>query len=59
MDQIPGLSGGFGMDPPRQGEMNVGRDIIAELMAEKDSLDRSFVHCSRLLEAGVCVRTYV
>lgn len=41
--QIPG----FGSEG-----MNIGRDIIAELRAEKDSLDASYVHCQRLLEEG-------
>ena len=52
MSQIPGLSQGYGMDQPPQGELNVGRDVLAELMAEKNSLDHAYVHCSRLLDAG-------
>lgn len=52
MAQIPGLSQGYsGMDQS-QGEMNIGRDILAELMAEKDSLDPNYVHCARLLDQG-------
>ena len=52
MSQIPGLSQRYGMDQPSQGELNVGRDVLAELMAEKNSLDHAYVHCSRLLDAG-------
>ena len=53
MSQIPGLSGGFGLDPqgpPR--ELNLTNDMVAELVAEKESLDPAYVHCARLLEAG-------
>ena len=52
MSQIPGLSQGYGMEQSAQGELNVGRDVLAELMAEKNSLDSAYVHCGRLLEAG-------
>ena len=56
MTQIPGLSSSFGnvsMEQALQGEMNVGRDLVAELVAEKESLEPSFVHCLRLLDGGM------
>jgi len=53
MAQIPGLSQVFGGMEQSATEMNIGRDILAELMAEKDSLDPNFVHCARLLDQGV------
>lgn len=50
--QIPGLSGSYGVDlrsQPPPGEMG---GVLAELIAEKESLDPAYVHCARLLEAG-------
>jgi len=32
--------------------LNVGRDILAELIAEKDCLDANFVHSKRLICEG-------
>ena len=33
-------------------DVSAGREILAELMAEKESLDQSYVHCVRLLDQG-------
>ena len=32
--------------------MNVARNILEELKAERNSLDPSFIHCIRLLDEG-------
>ena len=41
----------YNMGMPQE-PISVGRDIMAELMAEKDSLDSSYIHCARLLDEG-------
>lgn len=33
-------------------DMSAGREVLAELLAEKESLDQSYVHCVRLLDQG-------
>lgn len=33
-------------------QMNVARNILEELKAERNSLDASFTHCIRLIEEG-------
>lgn len=32
--------------------MSAGREVLSELIAEKESLDQSYVHCVRLLDQG-------
>ena len=35
--------------------MNVGRNVLEELKAERNALDPSFLHCVRLLDKGVII----
>ena len=48
--------GGLQMAEDFKGEeaqnMSAGREVLAELVAEKESLDQSYVHCVRLLDQG-------
>ncbi len=39
-------------DQPLDGQMNVGRNLLEELKAERNALDSSFLHCARLLDKG-------
>ena len=34
-------------------QMNVGRNVLEELKAERNALDPSFLHCVRLLDKGI------
>lgn len=34
-------------------QMNVGRNVLEELKAERNALDPSFLHCVRLLDKGL------
>ena len=45
----PGLSQPF-QTSIRQ--MNVARNVLEELKAERNALDPSFIHCVRLLDSG-------
>ena len=53
------INSGYINDPPPQteeqpvdGQMNVGRNLLEELKAERNALDPSFLHCARLLDKG-------
>lgn len=54
------LDGGNGMSFSEQQteemdnshQMDVGRNVLEELKAERNALDPSFVHCVRLLDNG-------
>lgn len=37
---------------PNDHQMNVGRNVLEELKAERNALDPSFLHCIRLLDKG-------
>ncbi len=54
VSQIPGLSGAFVVDSHTQSTEDSMSGVLAELIAEKESIDPAYVHCARLLEAGVC-----
>ncbi len=40
-------------DQPNDCQMNVGRNVLEELKAERNALDPSFLHCVRLLDKGM------
>ncbi|KAL5456910.1 hypothetical protein EMCRGX_G034137 [Ephydatia muelleri] len=49
--------GGLQMAEDFKGEeaqnISAGREVLAELVAEKESLDQSYVHCVRLLDQEI------
>ncbi len=53
---IPGLSVPFGMESHSQQPQGEMSDMLAELIAEKESIDPAYTHCARLLEAGALSR---
>ena len=59
MESGAGMNQGYGGmqqpgGPPNDDhpEMNVARNLLEELKAERNSLDPSFVHCIRWLDQG-------
>ena len=67
MESGAGMNQGYGgmqqsSGPPAEDhqQMNVARNLLEELKAERNSLDPSFVHCIRWLDQGLsAVRAFL
>lgn len=62
MDSGAGMNQGYGGMQQSGGQtgddhqqMNVARNVVEELKAERNSLDPSFVHCIRWLDQGTFI----
>ena len=45
--------------PNNDCQMNVGRNVLEELKAERNALEPSFLHCVRLLDKGLIPIDYI
>ena len=52
MESSPTMQRYQSSNQPRQ-QMNVARNVLEELKAERNALDPSFIHCVRLLDTGI------